>query len=266
MWFAKEGDMPGPLGFNSAFLPLSEMNRSSKPSGLSGVRLGRIIAAASALLLMLAFTAQSFAETCAPCPCPGSPIVIDVSGQGFHLTSAIDGVRFDISGTRDPVQIAWTALGSDNAFLALPGSDGLVHNGKELFGDFTPQPPSDYPNGFRALAVYDQPENGGNGDGVIDARDRIFSSLRLWIDTNHDGICQPEELHTLPSMGVYSISLEYYLSKKRDQYGNQFRYRSEANPDDPDVSHVGRTIYDVFFVTVGPAEAANLGASHESAR
>ena len=65
MWFAKEGDLPGPLGFNSAFLPLSEMNRSIKPSGLSGVRWRRVIAATSAVLLMLAFTAQSFAETCA---------------------------------------------------------------------------------------------------------------------------------------------------------------------------------------------------------
>ena len=189
-----------------------------------------------------------------------------MSGKGFHLTNALNGVRFDISGTNDPVQIAWTAVGSDNAFLALPGSDGLVHSGKELFGNFTPQPPSANPNGFLALAVYDQPENGGNGDGIIDARDKIFSSLRLWIDVNHDGICQPDELHTLPSLGVYSISLDFYLSKRRDQYGNQFRYRSEVNPDDPDASHAGRTAYDVYLLTLGPAETHELGVSHESTR
>lgn len=164
------------------------------------------------------------------------------------MTSAANGVLFDISGTGHPVQIGWTAIDSDNAFLALPGSDGLVHNGKELFGNFTLQPPSDIPNGFAALAVYDNPKNGGNGDGIIDARDQIFSSLRLWIDTNHDGICQPEELHTLLSMGVISISLDYYLSMKRVQYGNRFRYRSEVNSDDPNPSHVGRTAYDVFFL------------------
>jgi hypothetical protein len=182
---------------------------------------------------------------------PCSPIILDLNGKGFVLTDAAQGVLFDIAGTGTPVQIAWTALGADNAFLALPGADGLVHDGKELFVNFTPQPKSDHPNGFAALAVYDLPANGGNGDGVIDARDKIFSSLRLWIDANHDGICQPEELHTLPSLGVVSISLNYTLSRKEDQYGNVFRYKAAVDPNDPDPTHVGRTAYDVFFVTLG---------------
>ena len=147
-------------------------------------------------------------------PGPCSPIILDVSGDGFDLTSATGGVLFDISGTGNPVQIAWTAQGTNNGFLALPGADGLVDNGKQLFGNFTPQPTSNNPNGFAALAVYDLPANGGNGDGIIDSRDAIYSSLRLWIDANHDGISQPEELHTLQSEGVVAISLNYTLSKK----------------------------------------------------
>ncbi len=191
-----------------------------------------------------------FNGVCYPCT---SPIILDLSGQGFSLTSADNGVVFDISGTGHPIQMGWTALGADNAFLALPGADGLVHDGKQLFGNFTPQPASDHPNGFAALAVYDDPKNGGNGDGVIDSRDAIFSSLRLWIDANHDGIAQPGELHTLPSLGVNSIGLKYKLSEKEDQYGNRFRYRAKVNPDDPDASRVDRTAFDVFFVVLSPS-------------
>lgn len=188
----------------------------------------------------------------------GSPIVLDIDGKGFDLTSAEGGVLFDISGTGHPVQMGWTASGTDNAFLALPGADGLVHNGKELFGNFTPQPPSSTPNGFAALAVYDLVANGGNGDGVIDSRDAIFFSLRLWIDANHDGICQPEELHALASLGVTSISLHYSLSRREDQYGNVFRYKALVDPGQPDPVHVGRTAYDVFFVTLAsPGTAKN---------
>jgi hypothetical protein len=180
-----------------------------------------------------------------------------VTGQGFSLTSFQNGVKFDIMGTGTPEQISWTAPGASDAFLALPGADGLVHNGKELFGNFTPQPVSPTPNGFLALAVYDDPKNGGNGDGVIDARDAIFSSLRLWVDANHDGICQPGELHTLPSLGVNSLSLKYKEADKTDQYGNEFRYKALVDPDHPSATPIGRVAYDVFFITHPPSAADN---------
>lgn len=177
-----------------------------------------------------------------------SPIVVDTSGTGFHFTSPADGVFFDIRGDGKPIKLAWTAMGSDNAFLALPGSDGIVANGRQLFGNYTPQPPSSTPNGFAALAVYDQPDHGGNGDGVIDQNDQIFSLLRLWIDANHDGICQPEELHRLSDLGVLSISLQYTESDRVDQFGNFFRFTGKVNQNIPDQPGVGRKAYDVFLV------------------
>jgi hypothetical protein len=188
--------------------------------------------------------------------CCCSPIIIDVGGSGFELTNAAGGVSFDMTNRGYPIQIGWTAAGAKNAFLCLPDLSGKCDDGRDLFGNWTPQPPSANPNGFAALAVYDQPANGGNGDGIINSSDAIFSSLRLWIDANHDGISQPEELFTLPSLGVYSISLSYQPSERTDQYGNVFRYRSKVNPNDPDASHVGKTAYDVFFVSDIPAGSA----------
>src|SRR6185437_11064450 len=176
-----------------------------------------------------------------------SPIIIDTTGTGFHLTSAADGVLFDIRGDGNPVRLGWPAAGSGNAFLALPGSNGLVSDGTQLFGNFTPQPDSSTPNGFAALAVYDQPDHGGNGDGIIDSRDQIFSSLRLWTDDNHDGVCQPNELHRLPELAVMSISLQYSETGRTDQFGNFFRFKAKVNAGISGGSDVGPKAYDVFL-------------------
>jgi len=189
---------------------------------------------------------EDFHWSSTTCKCiRNSPIIIDVNGDGFALTDAAHGVDFDFSG--DGYQrLAWTAQGSDDAFLTLP-HNGKVASGFELFGNLTSQPETPNPNGFLALAEYDKPGQGGNGDGSIDANDQVFSLLRLWQDANHNGISEEGELHTLPELDVESISLDYKKSKKTDAHGNQFSFRAKV--DGGRHSRAGRWAWDVFFVS-----------------
>src|SRR5215813_4860399 len=79
---------------------------------------------------------------------------------------------------------------------------------------------------FLALAEFDKAENGGNGNGIIDAGDAVYDRLLLWRDTNHDGKSDPGEVRSLAQSDVTWISLDYQRSNRRDEYDNLFYYRS----------------------------------------
>ena len=183
------------------------------------------------------------------CACV-SPVLVDLDGDGFDLTDGAGGVAFDFTGDGTPELMSWTTAGSDDSWLFLDrNGNGMVDNGQELFGTSTPQPApaaGEGRNGFTALAVYDLTGNGGNGDGVIDARDAIYASLRLWCDVNHNGVSEVGELQTLPAADVVGLHLDYRESKRTDEHGNRFRFR--ARVEDARGARVGRWAWDIFPV------------------
>lgn len=179
----------------------------------------------------------------------GSPIIIPLgTAADVRLTSVEDGVVFDLDGDSRKERISWTAIDTNASWLVLDrNGNGVIDDGTELFGNFSPQPFAADRNGFLALAVFDTPASGGNADGWIDSNDSVFAALQLWRDSSQDGFSQPEELSPVAESGVSRLALSYSLSQHRDPHGNVFRYRARIEgPRAP-------WAYDVFLKVQGSA-------------
>lgn len=202
-------------------------------------------------------------ESTCTCTDLDTPIVIDTGTGGFAFSSVDRGVLFDLNSDGRKELMAWTAQGSDDGFLVLDrNGNGVIDNGSELFGSSTEQ--ADVPgverNGFLALGESDRAENGGNGDGFLTAQDRIFSSLRVWIDENRDGLSEDHELLSLKQLGIVKISLDYWESRRRDEHGNEFRLLSHVGFQD----RARRLASDVYLRFVVDSSDSNISPSQAS--
>jgi len=134
-------------------------------------------------------------------------------------------VWFDLNGNGVADLTAWTDPDHEDGFLYVDWNrNRTIDGGRELFGDATIMPDGTRAShGYEALAAYDDPRYGGNGDGTISNADRIWSRLRVWVDRNHDALITPDENYSLGEARIVSISLEY------DVYGPEAGYGADGN-------------------------------------
>jgi hypothetical protein len=172
-----------------------------------------------------------------------TPIAIDLNGDGIHTIarSAMTG-SFDLLGTGKAIQSGW--LSSGDGFLAVDtNGNGQIDSINELFGGVSKG------SGFAKLADYDS-----NHDGVVDAKDAAFDTLRIWQDANSNGKTDAGELMTLKDAGVVSLVVSYTELPFLDENDNLHLERSSVTLSN------GKTadMTDVYF-NVAAADAAAAG-------
>jgi hypothetical protein len=181
-----------------------------------------------------------------PCDERASPLFVDLgNNETLSLLPPTKGIEFNILGRNSfpsantKKQISWFS-NDQFMFLVNPTNSGMVHGVDQMFGDNTYGPDRRFSDdGFMALGKHDS-----NYDGVIDREDPVFQKLRLWSDSNGDGIAEPGELFYLDYMNVTSIDLEYDPSYyEKDIYGNEIRYKSVIQLKDGSV----KLMFDLWF-------------------
>jgi hypothetical protein len=183
--------------------------------------------------------------------------VLDLNGDGIQTTDLFYPVSFDLNGDGIPERVAWTCWWTEEGFLWLDlNRNGIVDGGQELFGQGTRLPSGETAaNGFEALKVYDGLSYGGNADGIVSEDDLIWSHLRLWVDRNHDGISQPQEISSLRRFDIVAIRLDFSRVQEVDGNGNlhllQSTYLKRVTVRGLDSRLVPYAIHDVFFKVGG---------------
>lgn len=183
-----------------------------------------------------------------------TPLIVPTGPKHpFKMTSAADGVWFDIDADGVLDHIAWTQADDDSAFLAIDRNhNGVIDDASELFGNHTLAGRN---NGFDALIGYSILLGGDTDGALLDLTSEhpLFSQLLLWQDSNHNGISEPYELR--PFSDLYqSIALHYDYTDRTDHYGNLFGFKGDA------VMKNGRTVkvFDVYFKTDDAAPVNTL--------
>ncbi|MBQ4863646.1 hypothetical protein J8L98_18355, partial [Pseudoalteromonas sp. MMG013] len=171
---------------------------------------------------------------------PVDPLVFDLNGDGINTVNIDTGVLFDHS--RNAVKTATGWVAPDDGLLVLDiNNNGLIDNGGELFGDNTiidPTTSETAIHGFHALAQHDK-----NADNQINSQDSVYANLKIWQDSNLDGISQTSELNTLEYWKIASISLGA-TRNYRIQNGNIIEYDGHFNWQTGEQGNVSSLLFE----------------------
>jgi hypothetical protein len=159
------------------------------------------------------------------------PLILDLGQDGIMLGPKGVGVYFDNDGNGLTEHFQWVRNGGNEAFLVVDkNGNGIIDNGTELFGNGTvlTLEGSVAPNGFVALAQYDDPRLGGNDDGYITSADAVWSQLLLWLDSDADGRSAAHEITKLGSTKVIALPTIPRNRMYQDEAGNVIPYHASA--------------------------------------
>ena len=133
----------------------------------------------------------------------GSPLALDLNGDGVQTVALEQGTTFDLLATGTALRTGWLERSDGLLAIDLNGNRS-VDSGAELFGNGTDMlGGGKASDGWAALAQYDL-----NLDGLIDSLDEVFANLLVWQDIDGNGVSSSYELKTLADLDIVSIRLQ----------------------------------------------------------
>jgi len=158
-----------------------------------------------------------------------SLLVLDPGGTaGISVSGYRHAVDFDLDADGRPETLGWPWTAHALLWIDRDG-DGRPTNGTEVLTAQTPLPDGGVAgSAFAALAAWDSPAHGGNGDGSLDAGDRVWAHLGLWGDQDRDGVATAAELFGPDDLCLRSLSLDAAPGRGRDGAMTDWLSRSRA--------------------------------------
>ncbi|GFM87062.1 hypothetical protein PSCICO_24610 [Pseudomonas cichorii] len=169
---------------------------------------------------------------------PTDPLVLDLNGDGVRLTDYLGApVLFDADNDGGSLEETGWVSPQDGIVVVDSNANGKIDNISETLSEYFGGVAGTggnagekrFSNGFTALASLDS-----NADGVFDNRDDAWSSVKVWVDANHDGKSwddangngsvdanEKSELKSLAELGITRINLNSVAQSGEVRDGNE---------------------------------------------